>query len=199
MALGRGQDPTILEVANQAAEQAFRMVIDALEVDPDTGIIRVQGIGPGGAPIQAAHLDMAFPFGHYALPPKDVEGVVVPGDVKAAVVATRDPALPADLKPNGAQAMAGGESVGYSRGGVFSKRGASRGRLGKAGSGATAFAVARKTDAVTDTGGAFAAWAAVVEAAFVAPLPVFPPASKWAVVGPRLGAIDGGSANWDSE
>lgn len=200
MGLGAGQDPSILEVANLAAEQAFRMVVDSLEVDTATGVVRVQGTGPGGAPIQATHLDMAFPFGHYSLPPADVEGVAVPGAVKAAVVGTRDPALPADLKPGGSQAMAIGESVNYSRGGIFSKKGANKGTLGKSGSVKPAEAIGRVGDPVWSTGtiSNFNKWSLEVEIALAAGIPINP-AFTWALIGPELGKIQFGSANWDCD
>lgn len=200
MGLGAGQDPSILEVANLAAEKAFRMVVDSLEVDTATGVVRVQGTGPGGAPIQATHLDMAFPFGHYSLPPADVEGVAVPGAVKAVVVATRDPALPADLKPGGSQAMTIGESVNYSRGGIFSKEGASKGTLGKSGSVKPAEAIGRVGDPVWSTGtiSNFNKWAIEVEIALAAGTPINP-AFTWALIGPELGKIQFGSANWDCD
>lgn len=206
MGLGAGQDPSILEVANLAAEKAFRMVVDSLEIDRATGVVRVQGTGPGGAPIQATHLDLAFPFGHYSLPPADVEGVAVPGAVKAVVVATRDPALPADLRPLGSQAMAVGESVTYSRGGVYAKKGGSKGRLGKSGSPAAAAAVARKLDGCRSSKD-FGAWAANVEAALAGP-PATPIAVTWLAQGNHIadindatglivGAVSAGSPNWD--
>lgn len=198
MGLGSGQDPSILEVANMAADKAFRLVIDSLEVDTATGIVRVQGTGPGGSPIQATHLDMAFPYGHYSLPPTDVEAVAVPGAVRAVVLGTRDPELPADLKPGGSQALASGDSVQYARGGAYARY-STKGRLGAQGSVTPAGPIARDGDPVSDAGGALAAWAAVVEAAFVAPLPPFPPASSWALVGPILGSIADGSPNWDCD
>lgn len=142
-------DHRILAIAQEAAEEAFRITIDALVIDPDTGAIFIQGSGLGDVEkIQPEDTQMSQPWGTRSLPPDYVEGVLTPGNPYATMASTRDPRPPDDLF-KGSKKQARGENALYDEdGNMVRLRKALGGVLGKSGSALAELAIARITDRV---------------------------------------------------
>lgn len=200
------RDHRIEAIAQMAAEEAYRITIDSLVIDEDTGGIFVKGLGLGGIEqIQPEDTQLSQTWGIRSLPPAYVEGVLTPGNPYATVQSTRDPKVPADLR-TGSSKMLRGEAALYDEDGFFLRLMKTAGGilLGKSGSGLTPHEAARKTDKV-GSATAFAAWTKSVKDDIAAikidlgnlgpPAPTLVPltTTDFDPAGTQTGTITGGS------